>query len=288
MDSLLKQIETLMPKLSKGQKKIADFIINQYDKAAFMTALKLGNEVGVSESTVVRFANALGFEGFPELQGTLREMVKNKLTSLQRYEIAFDKMANKDILPKVISSDIAKLRSTLEQIDKGQFDEAVEAILKAGKIYILGVRSSSALASFLGFYLNLLFDNVKLVNTTSVSEMFEQILHVKKEDVVVGITFPRYSRRTVKALEYAKKEGASVIGITDTQQSPVANCCDILLLAESDMVSFVDSLVAPMSVINALIVALGMRKKDEMTDTLNKLENIWDEYNVYNKEHQDG
>ncbi len=277
-----------MPKLSKGQKKIADFIINQYDKAAFMTALKLGNEVGVSESTVVRFANALGFEGFPELQGTLREMVKNKLTSLQRYEIAFDKMANKDILPKVISSDIAKLRSTLEQIDKGQFDEAVEAILKAGKIYILGVRSSSALASFLGFYLNLLFDNVKLVNTTSVSEMFEQILHVKKDDVVVGITFPRYSRRTVKALEYAKKEGASVIGITDTQQSPVANCCDILLLAESDMVSFVDSLVAPMSVINALIVALGMRKKDEMTDTLNKLENIWDEYNVYNKEHQDG
>ncbi len=282
MENLLIYIQNNLQSFSKSQKKIASYILEQYDKAAYMTALKLGNEVGVSESTVVRFANALGYEGFPELQEELREIVKNKLTTLQRYEIMLEKVGNQDILTKVINSDISKLKSTVEQIDKEAFDAAAEAILNSKKIYILGVRSSTALASFFGFYLNLLFENVRLVSTTSASEMFEQILKVKEGDAVIGITFPRYSRRTVKALEYAKSKGASVIGITDTPQSPITNCSDIALYAKSNMISFVDSLVAPLSLINALIVAIGMKKKDEIEDTFNSLEKIWGEYNVYN------
>ncbi|MBR4030929.1 MAG: MurR/RpiR family transcriptional regulator [Clostridia bacterium] len=282
--NILAEIEAGYKNYSKGHKKIASFIVNQYDKAAFMTASKLGQEVGVSESTVVRFANALGYEGYPELQEALGEIIKNKLTSLQRMEIAYDKMANEDILSKVMNSDISKMRSTLENIDKKVFDDAVEKILNAKKIYILGVRSASAVSSFLGFYFNLLFTDVRLVHTTSVSEMFEQILRVDENDVVIGVSFPRYSRRTIKALEYAKLKGATVISITDTEVSPLVPCSDISLFAKTDMVSFVDSLVAPLSVVNALIVAIGMRKKQEITQTLNDLENIWAEYNVYNQE----
>ena len=283
-NNVLNQIEQAFGSYSKGQKKIAQFILEQYDKAAFMTASKLGQEVGVSESTVVRFANALGYEGYPELQVALGEIIKNKLTSLQRMEIAYDKMANEDILSKVINSDISKMRSTLENIDKHDFDMAVEKILGAKKLYILGVRSASAISSFIGFYFNLLFTDVRLVHTTSVSEMFEQILRVKAGDVVIGVSFPRYSRRTIKALEYAKKKGATVISITDTHQSPLVACSDISLFAKTDMVSFVDSLVAPLSLVNALIVAIGMKKKQEITQTFNDLETIWAEYNVYNQE----
>lgn len=287
MENVLKHIEKVLPNLSKGQKKIAGYILTQYDKAAFMTASRLGKEVGVSESTVVRFANVLGYEGFPELQSALGEIIKTRLTSLQRIEITSDKMANEDILSKVISSDISKLKNTLEQIDKEDFDRAVETILKAEKIYILGVRSASAISSFIGFYFNLMFDNVRLVHTTSVSEMFEQILRVKEKDVVLGVSFPRYSRRTIKALQYAKSRGADVISITDNAQSPLAACSDISLFAKSDMVSFVDSLVAPMSLVNALLVALGMRKKEEISKTFDTLEEIWDEYHVYDKERYD-
>ncbi len=285
-ENLLTAIEEGYSKYSKGQKKIADFILNQYDKAAFMTASKLGKEVGVSESTVVRFSNVLGYEGYPELQTALGEIVKTRLTSLQRIEIAHDKMANEDILSKVINSDISKMRSTLENIDKQAFDKAVEAILGAKKLYILGVRSASAISGFIGFYFNLLFSDVRLVNTSSESEMFEQILRVGEGDVVIGVSFPRYSRRTIKVLEFAKRKGATVIGITDTQQSPIAQRSDISLFAKTDMVSFVDSLVAPLSLVNALIVALGVRKKEEITHTLDELEHIWAEYNVYNQENE--
>lgn len=284
--NVLNEIEAEFSTYSKGQKKIAEYIIKHYDKAAFMTASKLGAEVGISESTVVRFANALGFEGYPELQSALGEIVKTKLTSLQRMEIAYDKMANEDILSKVINSDISKMRSTLESIDKKAFDRAVEKLLSAKKIYILGVRSASAISSFLGFYFNLLFADVKLVNTSSVSEMFEQILRAGEGDVVIGISFPRYSRRTIKALEYAKMRGATVIAITDTERSPLVPQSDISLFAKTDMVSFVDSLVAPLSVVNALIVAIGMRKKQEIAQTLSDLENIWEEYNVYDRENE--
>ncbi|MBR3943216.1 MAG: MurR/RpiR family transcriptional regulator [Clostridia bacterium] len=285
-ENLLTVIEERYSKYSKGQKKIADFILNQYDKAAFMTASKLGKEVGVSESTVVRFSNVLGYEGYPELQAALGEIVKTRLTSLQRIEIAHDKMANEDILSKVINSDISKMRSTLENVDKQAFDRAVEKILGAKKLYILGVRSASAISGFIGFYFNLLFKDVRLVNTSSESEMFEQILRVGEGDVVIGVSFPRYSRRTIKVLEFAKRKGATVIGITDTQQSPIAERADISLFAKTDMVSFVDSLVAPLSLVNALIVAIGVRKKAEITNTLDELEHIWAEYNVYNQENE--
>ena len=287
MKNLLKQIKESYSSFSKGQKKIADYIITQYDKAAYITAAKLGNEVNVSESTVVRFAVALGYDGFPELQAALREIIKNKLTSLQRFEIISDKMGDEDILTKIMSGDISKLKTTMDNLDKDAFYNSVEAISKANTIYILGVRSSSALAAFMGFYFNLMFQNVKIVQTTSISEVFEQILRVGKDDVVIGITFPRYSRRTVKALEYAKSCCASVIAITDTEKSPIVAYSDYCLYAKSDTASFVDSLVAPMSIINALIVAVGMQKKDETAVIFDKLEKIWDEYDVFSKEHNE-
>ena len=287
MKNLLKHIEESYSSFSKGQKKIADYVISQYDKAAYITAAKLGKEVNVSESTVVRFAVALGYEGFPELQAALREIIKNKLTSLQRFEIITGKMEDEDILSKTMSGDISKLKTTMESLDKHAFYKSVNVISKAKTIYILGVRSSSALASFMGFYFNLMFQNVKIVQTTSISEVFEQILRVDENDVVIGITFPRYSRRTVKALEYAKTRNASVVAITDTEKSPVVAYSDYCLYAKSDTASFVDSLVAPMSIINALIVAIGMQKKEETAMIFDKLEKIWDEYDVFSKEHNE-
>lgn len=287
MENVLKQIEQSYSSFSKSQKKIADYIINQYDKAAYITAAKLGKEVDVSESTVVRFAVALGYDGFPELQAALREIIKTKLTSLQRFEILSEKMDNEDVLSKIMSGDISKLKTTMENLSKEDFAGSVEAVLKAKTIYILGVRSASSLASFMGFYFNLLFENVKIVQTTSISEVFEQILRVGSDDVVIGISFPRYSRRTVKALEYAKSRGAAVVAITDTAKSPIVPFSNFKLYAKNDTASFVDSLVAPMSIINALIVALGMRKKEETSMIFNALEGIWDEYDVYNKEHSD-
>lgn len=280
---MLKKIETMMKEFSKGQKLISNYILNHYDKAAFMTAARLGSIVGVSESTVVRFATELGFDGYPKLQKALQELIRTKLTAVQRMEVASDRIGDQDVLTTVLNSDMDKIRLTLEEIDKIEFQSIVNAIINAKKIYILGVRSSAALASFLGFYFNLLFDNVRLVHTTSVSEMFEQILRVGSEDVVIGISFPRYSRRTIKALQYAKKQGSTVIAITDSNLSPLIEYSTYKLIARSDMASFVDSLVAPLSVINALIVALAMRKKEDVYKTFEHLEHIWDEYQVYEK-----
>lgn len=280
---LIARIQASMDQFSKGQKLIARYILNHYDKASFMTAARLGSVVGVSESTVVRFASELGYEGYPQLQKALQEQIRTKLTAVQRMEITSDRIGDQDILTTVLQSDMNKIRLTLEEIDKKDFEKIVEVILNANKIYILGVRSSAALASFLGFYLNLIFDNIRLVHTTSVSEMFEQILKVQPGDVVIGISFPRYSSRTIKALRYAKDQGSTVIAITDSKQSPLTACADHAIIARSDMASFVDSLVAPLSVINALIVALGMRKKQEIYKTFEELERIWDEYNVYEK-----
>jgi DNA-binding MurR/RpiR family transcriptional regulator len=280
---LISRIQSSMTEFSKGQKLIANYILNHYDKAAFMTAARLGSVVGVSESTVVRFATELGYDGYPKLQKALQELIRTKLTAVQRMEITSDRIGDQDILTTVLNSDMDKIRLTLEEIDKQGFEEIIETILKAEKIYILGVRSSAALASFLGFYFNLIFDNVRLVHTTSVSEMFEQILRVKPGDVVIGISFPRYSRRTIKALQYAKDQKCKVIAITDSYLSPLASYADHTIIARSDMASFVDSLVAPLSVINALIVALGMRKKNEVYRTFEQLERIWDEYQVYEK-----
>ena len=285
---LLKKIQVGMSEFSKGQKLIANFMLQHYEKAAYMTAAKLGDVVGVSESTVVRFAIELGFDGYPKLQKELKELIKNKLTSMQRMEVAEDRISEDNVLKSVLQSDMEKIKMTMEELDVNEFNAAVETILGAKRLYILGVRSAAPLASFMGFYFNLLFDNIRLVHTTSVSEMFEQIVRVGEGDVVIGISFPRYSKRTIKAMEFVKSQGASVVAITDSNNSPLAQVAHHSLVARSDMASFVDSLVAPLSLINALIVAIGMRRKDEIMGTLEKLETIWDEYQVYDKSEQNG
>jgi len=282
-ENLFKVIESKMSEFSKGQRLIAKYILENYDKAAYMTASKLGTTVGISESTVVRFAMEIGFAGYPEFLKELQSTIKNKLTAVQRIEVAKSRIDENDVLSGVLNSDIEKIRLTLENIDKETFSTAVKSIISAKRIYIIGVRSSAPLAAFIDFYFNLIFENVKLVNTASASEMFEQMLRVSKDDVVIGISFPRYSKRTVKAMQFANDNGANVIAITDTENSPMCQYANTVLAARSDMVSFVDSLVAPLSLINSLIVAISMAKKEDVSLSFEKLENVWDEYDVYEK-----
>ncbi len=280
---ILTLIQNGMVHFSKGQKLIANYIMNSYDKAAFMTASKLGKTVNVSESTVVRFAVELGYDGYPSMQKALQEMIRNKLTSVQRIEVANDRFGNQEILSMVLQSDIEKIRTTLDEVDKTAFQGAVDSILAAKNIYILGVRSSAAIATFLSFYFNLMFDNVKHIHTSSNAEMFEQMIRIDKDDVVIGISFPRYSSRTVKAMKFAYDRGATVIALTDSLAAPIARNATHTLIAMSDMVSLVDSLVAPLSVVNALIVACSYRKEETISKTFANLEEIWDEYGVYEK-----
>ena len=280
---VLQLIQANMSTFSKGQKRIAAFIQESYDKAAFMTASKLGKTVNVSESTVVRFAAELGYDGYPAMQKALQEMIRNKLTSIQRIEVANDRYADHDVLSMVMQSDIEKIRMTMEEVSRTDFSGAVDAIVEAKRIYILGVRSSVAVTSLLGFYFNLIFDNVVQVHSNSASEMFEQLLRVGEGDVVIGISFPRYSRRTVQAMNFAQDRKAKVIAITDSAASPLAATANHTLLAKSDMASFVDSLVAPLSLVNALIVAVSRKKKEDLAHTFETLEEIWDEYEVYEK-----
>ncbi len=278
---LISQIQKSFSRLSKGQKLIAEFIINNYDKAAFMTASKLGQTVGVSESTVVRFANTLGFEGYPQLQRGLQEIIKTKLTTVQRVEMGTQYTNEGDIIRKVLRADMENIHSTLDSIDYDVFQKVINQIFLAEKIYIVGLRSSTALAEYFGFYLNMILDNVRIVGY-GVSDIFEQTLRVKENDLVIGISFPRYSNRTIEALRYMKEQNINIIGITDTALSPLNEICDYTLTAKSNMASFVDSLVAPLSLINAIIVAVGMREKDEITEYFNKLEAIWERYHIYN------
>lgn len=280
-NSLLSLIEEKMPAFSKGQRAIATYLLENYDKVAYMTASKLGGIVGVSESTVVRFAIELGFDGYPDMQRSLQELIRMRLTSVQRMEVTDLLIGDGDVLDKVLSSDIEKLRYTLECVDRAAFDAATDALIRAKHIYIMGVRSSSVLARFLNFNLRMIFDDVKLVQTTSGSEMFEQIHHIGEGDVLVAISFPRYSKRIIKAVEYAKGVGAQVISITDSDRSPIAPLADQLLIARSDMVSFVDSLVAPLSIINAMIVSVARKDPATVRTKLQKLEQIWEEYEVY-------
>lgn len=281
---LLTTIKNGMPKFSKGQRLIASYVLDHYEKAAYMTASRLGALVGVSESTVVRFANELGFEGYPEFQRSLQELIRNMLTSVQRIEVTNDLIGNGDMLEKVLLSDAEKIKHTIESIDRSAFDTAIEKIVSAKHIYIMGVRSSSTLAGFLNYNLRMAFDNIRLVRTTSGSEMFEQIMHLTAEDTMIAISFPRYSKRIINAVEYAKEVGANVIALTDSRMSPIASLADQLLTAESDMVSYVDSLVAPLSIINAMIVAVSRKKQELFSEQLKKLEAIWDEYDVYDKD----
>lgn len=268
---------------SKGQRMIIKYITENYDKAAFMTAGKLGKTVGVSESTVVRFASELGYDGYPGMRKAMQEMVRNRLTAVQRIEVAKEQIDRDDLLDAVLSADMDKLHSTMEEVNKEDFNRAVEMILNAKSVYIVGMRSSTALANFMGFYLNLLLDNVHLVHDTSVSEVYEQVFRIKEGDVFIGISYPRYSSRTIKAMQFAKSTGAWAIGITDGESSPFVGVADINLFAKSDMVSFLDSLVAPMSLINALIVAIGYQRPESLSDTFRRLEGIWSEYEVYEK-----
>ena len=272
-------IESKRSSMSKGQRRIADYIATEYDKAAFMTAAKMGKTVDVSESTVVRFAVSLGFEGYPEMQ----EMVLNRLTSVQRLEVANDRIGDHDVLSAVLQSDMDKLRRTEETLDREAFQKAVDAIVDARRVFILGVRSTAPLAQFLGYYLRYLSDSVHIVTASGAGAMFEQIVGVNADDAVIAFSFPRYSSTTVKGAQYCRSAGATVIGITDSMISPLAENCDHVLLAKSDMLSLVDSLVAPLSLVNALIVGVSQRREKELARRLGALESIWEDYNVYEK-----
>ena len=280
-NDLTSRINECYGSLSKGQKILATYITDNYDKAVFLTAAKMGQVVGVSESTVVRFATHLGYKGYPEFQKALEEMVRNKLNSIQRMEVTYGRISQSHILETVLQSDQEKIKDTLEHIDEHAFELAVDTIIKAKHIYIVGIRSCAPLAAFMAFYFNLMFENVTLLQTNNSSELFEQMVRISKDDVIIGISFPRYSMRTLKAMEFANNRNAKVITLTDSVHSPTNLYSSCNLIARSDMASIVDSLVAPLSVINALIVALCMKKQGEVAKTLETLEDIWNEYQVY-------
>jgi len=277
---LMRLIQTKFSRLSKGQKLISVYILKSYDKAAFMTAAKLGMSVGVSESTVVRFANELGFSGYPKLQKALQELIKNKLTTVQRLELSKEFGSDEDALKGVLKADIENIRATLEKINPYTFEQVLNSIFQAKNIYIIGLRSSTALSEFLGFYLNVILQNVRVVSY-GISDIFEQLINVHEGDLVIGIGFPRYAAKTIDALDFSKARGAAVVALTDSLLSPLATKADYTLIAQSNMASFVDSLVAPLSVINALIMAVGMREKENVSNIFGSLEQIWQDYNVY-------
>ena len=280
---ILTIIQENMSTFSKGQKRIANYILESYDKAAFMTANRLGKTVNVSESTVVRFASELGYDGYPSMQKSLQKMIRNRLTSVQRIEVSYDRIGDQDLLTNVLQSDIEKIRLTLEEVDRSSFERAVDAIVSARRIYIIGVRSAGSIATFLHFYFNLIFDNVVMVAANTASEMFENLVRVGAGDVVIGVSFPRYSSRTVQAMSFARDQGAATISITDSEASPLAPISTYTLKARSDMASFVDSLVAPLSLVNALLVAVSRKRSEELAHTFQRLETIWEEYGVYEK-----
>ncbi len=276
-----------MDGFSKGQRQIGNYIVSHYDKAAFMTASKLGSAVHVSESTVVRFAAELGYDGYPAMQKALQEMIRSRLTSIQRIEASNDRLSNTDLLSMVLQMDMEKIRTAIEEVSRPEFEKALDMLMDARKIYILGVRSSAFLAGYLHFYLHLLFDNVTLVTSNSAGDILEKMLRVGKGDVVLGISFPRYSQSTVKGIRFAHDRGASIIAITDSSTSPLYRVASAVLMAQSEMISFVDSLVAPFSLLNALIVAAGHRKNADVSQVFNSLEQIWDEYGVFGESDDD-
>lgn len=279
VQDLIDKINNSRSKMSKGQRAISDYVIKNYDKAAFMTAAKLGKTVGVSESTVSRYAMQLGYDGYPELQKAFQRLVKNKLTTVQRMELSSEQ-SNSDILKNVLKTDMSNIRATLDEIDDNAFDKIVDKICTAQNIYLLGLRSAATTIQFMGYYLNFILPNVHVV-TSGVSDIVEQISHIKEGDVLVTLSFPRYARRTVDGVEYAKKRGASVAVITDNEDSPLVPYADWVLYARSDMTSFVDSLVAPMSLVNAILIAVSVAKKQESVDNFSNLESIWRNYGVY-------
>ena len=282
--SVLHTIRASMDGFSKGQKRIADYILNNYDKAAFMTAAKLGQTAQVSESTVVRFAAELGYSGYPAMQKALQEIIRGKLTSVQRIQASQDQMTGNDILAAVMQRDMDSIHTAIEQIDRKEFQRVVELLLNAQHIYILGVRSSSFLAGYLNFYFHLLFKNVIYVQNTAAGEIYEQMIHIGPGDVMVGISFPRYSQMAIHAVEYARDRGADVVAITDGQMSPLYRMATVSLLVRSDMISFVDSMAAPLSLLNALILAVGQQRRDDLSATLADIEQVWSRYSIFGKD----
>ena len=282
MQDMIDRLNQSGKRLSKGHRKIAQYIVEHYDKAVFMTASKLGENVGVSESTVVRFASAMGYEGYPQLQRSLQELVSHRLTANQRFEMSTE-IDPREALGVVLKSDMQNLRATLEQMDVDVFEDVVNRLLSARSIYVMGLRSAAPLAQFMGYYLNYIFDNVHLVSSGA-TDVFEEISKLKENDVLVGISFPRYSSRTLEAMRFAKRCGAQVVAITDGPMSPMADMADATLTARTDMASFVDSLAAPLSLINALLVALGLHRKEALKEHFRQLESIWETYEVYLEE----
>ena len=280
---ILHTIESNMMNFSKGQKRIASFILENYDKAAFITASKLGKLVGVSESTVVRFASELGYDGYPSMQRALQEMIRSRLTSTQRIQAAGNIFSGQDVLSAVIHSDMDKLRMMMDEADRGEFDRVVDKIMGARHIYILGVRSSTYVAGYLNFYMHLLFENVTLVQSNAAGEIFEQLFRIGPEDVMIAISFPRYSQVTMNTVKFARDRGAAIVAITDNANSPVFQLADAALMAPCEMISFVDSMVAPLSLVNALLIAIGYRMGTNVAQTFGTLENIWNEYGVFRK-----
>lgn len=286
-NELMNRINERYGAMSKGQKMIAAYITDYYDKAVFLTAAKLGETVGVSESTVVRFAMQLGYKGYPQFQQALAELVRGKLDSVQQMENVYGRISQSEILTTVLTSDAKRIQETLEMIDAQAFDMAVDAILKARHIYVIGIRSCAPLAEFLAFYLNMMFDDVRLVHTNSSSELFEQMMYIGREDLIIGISFPRYSMRVLKAMEFANNRNARVITLTDSVHSPMNLYSSCNLVAQSDMSSIVDSLAAPLSVINALILAVCMKRQKKVVKNLEMLEQLWEEYQVYGSDEID-
>lgn len=278
---LINLIKSNYYKFSKGQKQIAQFIIEHYDKAAFMTAAKIGETVDVSESTVVRFASTIGFSGFPDLQKALQVLIKNKLTTVQRIGLDEDDEDTDKLHKKIIRNEMNNLRYLMEDVNIAGLEKATELILNAKKVYILGLRTSSTLANYLGFYLDVILDNVKVLNNTGVNSLYEEVIRVKETDVLIVISFPRYSNMTIDATKFVKEHNAKIIAITDTEASPFYSMADVALLAKSNIVSFVDSLVVPMCLLNNLIINIGLHEKDEILEYYERLEKLWDNHSIY-------
>ena len=283
-ENVLQTIRAGMDTFSKGQKRIAAFILDNYDRAAFMTAARLGETASVSESTVVRFAAQLGYAGYPEMQKALQELIRGKLTSIQRIQVSRDQMSGADILGSVMQRDMNSIHNVIEQLDRDAFSRAVDKLLGAEHIYILGVRSSSFLAGYLNFYLHLIFKNVTLVQSSAAGEIYEQLAHIGRGDVLVGISFPRYSKMAIHAVEFACRRGAEVVAITDSALSPLYGMAAVSLLAPCDMISFVDSMAAPLSLLNALILAVGQQRRDDLSATLADMEQVWSRYSIFGKD----
>ena len=282
MQDMIDRLNHSGKRLSKGHRRIAQYIVEHYDKAVFMTANRLGESVGVSESTVVRFASALGYEGYPQLQRSLQELISHRLTANQRFEMSAE-ISPEEAMDNVLRSDMQNLRATLDEMNHAVFEEAVQRLLSARTIYVMGFRSAAPLAQFMAYYLNYIFPDVRLVSSGA-ADVFEAIARISEQDVLFGVSFPRYSTRTLEAMRFAKKRGAQVIALTDGPMSPLSDTADTCLMARTDMASFVDSLAAPLSVINALLVSLGLHRKDALTHHLTQLEEIWDEHSVYLEE----